>query len=77
MNILVFPVRDLILMMDTVHGRKKHPQTNLYDPDGYWDFFYQYPVTIHILTLTNTNSGINDGKRKMHKYGNHTFHMKI
>lgn len=62
-------------MMDMVHAMRKHPQTNLYDPNGYWDFFSQSPETIHSITMMYTNRGMNDGYRKMHAYGNHTFQM--
>jgi catalase len=74
-NLPVFPVRDAIKMMDMVHAMTKHPQTNLYDANAFWDFFSQSPESIHALTMMFTNRGINDGYRKMHAYGNHTFQM--
>lgn len=74
-NLPVFPVRDAIKMMDMVHAMRKHPQTNIYDANSFWDFFSQSPESIHALTMMFTDRGVNDGYRKMHAYGNHTFQM--
>jgi catalase len=74
-NIPVFPIRDPIKMSDMVHAMKKHAQTNLYDPDAYWDFFSHTPESIHALTLMYSDKGMTDGYRKMHGFANHTFRL--
>jgi catalase len=74
-NIPVFPVRDPIKMSDMVHAMKKHSQTNLYDPDAYWDFFSQSPESVHALSLIYSDKGLTDGYRHMHAFGNHTWRM--
>jgi len=72
-NIPVFPVRDPMKMSDMVHAMRRNPQTNLYDPDAYWDFFSQSPESLHCLMMLHSDKGIPDGYRHMHAYGNHTF----
>jgi len=74
-NIPVFPIRDPIKMSDMTHAMKKHPQTNLYDPDAYWDFFSHTPESIHALTLIYSDKGMTDGYRRMHGFANHTFRL--
>jgi len=74
-NVPIFPIRNPIKMNDLAHVMKKHPQTNLYDADSYWDFFSQTPEALHCLTLMYDDKGMTDGYRKMHGFSNHTFRM--
>lgn len=38
-NTPVFFIRDAFKFPDMVHTHKRHPQSNLKDPDAFWDFF--------------------------------------
>lgn len=74
-NTPVFFVRDPIQFPDFIHTQKRHPQTNLKDPDMFWDFLSLVPESLHQVTILFSDRGIPDGYRFMHGFGSHTFRL--
>ena len=46
-NTPVFFIRDPMLFPEFIHTQKRHPQTNLKDPDMFWDFLSKHPESAH------------------------------
>ena len=72
-NTPVFFLRDPFKFADMVHTHKRHPQTNLKDPEAFWDFHSHSPESIHQLTILFSDRGIPRSYRQMHGFGSHTF----
>ena len=43
-NTLVFFIRDPLKFPDFIHTQKRHPATNLKDPDMFWDFLCPHSI---------------------------------
>jgi catalase len=50
-NTPVFFIRDAIKFPDFIHTQKRNPETNLKDPDAFWDFLSLTPESIHQVTI--------------------------
>jgi catalase len=72
-NTPVFFIRDPFKFPDMVHTHKRNPQSNLKDPDAFWDFFSRSPESTHMVTLLFSDRGIPRSYREMHGFGSHTF----
>lgn len=72
-NTPIFFIRDPMQFPSLVHSQKRNPQTNLKDPDAFWDFFSLRPESIHQVLFLFSDRGIPDGYRFMHGFGSHTF----
>lgn len=72
-NTPVFFIRDAFKFPDMVHTHKRNPQTNLKDPDAFWDFFSRSPESTHMVTVLFSDRGIPKNYRQMHGFGSHTF----
>ncbi len=72
-NTPVFFIRDGIKFPDFIHTQKRNPQTNLKDPDAFWDFLSLTPESIHQVTILFSDRGTPDGFRHMNGYGSHTY----
>jgi catalase len=72
-NTPVFFIRDPFKFPDMVHTHKRNPQTNLKDPDAFWDFFSRSPESTHMVTVLFSDRGIPRSYREMHGFGSHTF----
>lgn len=72
-NTPVFFIRDPSKFPDFIHTQKRNPQTNLKDPDMFWDFLSLVPESLHQVTILFSDRGTPDGYRFMHGYGSHTF----
>jgi catalase len=72
-NTPVFFIRDPFKFPDMVHTHKRNPQTNLKDPEAFWDFFSQSPESTHMVTVLFSDRGIPRSYRHMHGFGSHTF----
>jgi catalase len=72
-NTPVFFIRDPFKFPDMVHTHKRHPQSNLKDPDAFWDFFSRSPESTHMVTVLFSDRGIPKSYRHMHGFGSHTF----
>lgn len=74
-NTPVFFIRDPSKFPDFIHTQKRNPQTNLKDPDAYWDFLSLVPESLHQVTILFSDRGTPDGYRFMNGYGSHTYRL--
>lgn len=72
-NTPVFFIRDAIKFPDFIHTQKKHPGSNLDDPNMFWDFLSLTPESVHQVTILFSDRGTPDGFRHMHGYSSHAF----
>jgi catalase len=72
-NTPVFFIRDPFKFPDMVHTHKRNPESNLKDPDAFWDFFSRSPESTHQVTILFSDRGIPKSYRQMHGFGSHTF----
>jgi catalase len=72
-NTPVFFIRDPIKFPDFIHTQKRNPQSNLKDPDMFWDFLSQTPEAAHQVSILFSDRGTPDGYRHMNGYSSHTF----
>lgn len=58
---------------DVVHVLKRNPQSGVFrDPNMYWDFFSQFPESIHALTMLFSDRGTPYSYRHMSAFYGHT-----
>lgn len=74
-NTPIFFIRDPIKFPDFIHTQKRNPQTNLKDPDMFWDFLSLVPESLHQVTILMSDRGTPDGYRFMDGFGSHTFKL--
>ena len=72
-NTPVFFIRDPLKFPDFIHTQKRHPATNLPDPDMFWDFLSLTPESIHQVTVLFSDRGTPATYRNMNGYSSHTF----
>ena len=72
-NTPVFFIRDTIKFPDFIHTQKRHPRTNLPDPDMFWDFLSLTPESIHQVTVLFSDRGTPYSYRHMNGYSSHTY----
>jgi catalase len=72
-NTPVFFIRDPLKFPDFIHTQKRHPATNLPDPDMFWDFLSLTPESIHQVTILFSDRGTPSSYRHMNGYSSHTF----
>jgi len=72
-NTPVFFIRDPLKFPDFIHTQKRHPATNLPDPDMFWDFLSLTPESIHQVTILFSDRGTPANHRHMNGYSSHTF----
>ncbi len=72
-NTPVFFIRDPLKFPDFIHTQKRHPVTNLKDPDMFWDFLSLTPESIHQVTILFSDRGTPRAYRHMNGYSSHTF----
>lgn len=72
-NTPVFFIRDAIKFPDFIHTQKRNPETNLKDPDAFWDFLSLTPESVHQTTILFSDRGTPRNYRSMNGYGGHTF----
>ncbi|KAL2916117.1 catalase A [Polyrhizophydium stewartii] len=72
-NSPVFFIRDPLKYPDLIHTQRRHPQTNLHDPDAYWDFLSLVPESLHQVAMLYSDRGIPDGYCHMNGYSGHTY----
>jgi catalase len=71
-NTPVFFVRDPYKFQQFIHTQKRHPQTNLRDPNMQWDFWSLNPESLHQVTILFSDRGLPSSYRHMNGYGSHT-----
>ncbi|KAF9904835.1 hypothetical protein BX616_001157 [Lobosporangium transversale] len=74
-NTPVFFIRDPLKFPDFIHTQKRNPQTNLKDPDAYWDFLSLTPESLHQVTILFSNRGTPYSFRHMNGYSSHTLKL--
>lgn len=74
-NTPIFFIRDPSKFPDFIHTQKRSPQTNLKDPDMFWDFLSLVPESNHQATILFSNRGTPDGYRHMHGFSSHTLKL--
>ncbi len=72
-NTPVFFIRDAIKFPDFIHTQKKHPGSNLDDPNAFWDFLSLTPESVHQVTILFSDRGTPATYRNMHGFTSHTF----
>jgi len=72
-NTPVFFIRDPSKFPDFIHTQKRNPQTNLKDPDMFWDFLSLTPESVHQVTILFSDRGTPRSYRHMHGFSSHTF----
>ncbi|MFH1626406.1 MAG: catalase [Pseudomonadota bacterium] len=72
-NTPVFFIRDPLKFADFIHTQKRHPATNLKDPDMFWDFLSLTPESIHQVTILFSDRGTPGTYRHMNGYSSHTY----
>jgi catalase len=72
-NTPIFFIRDPQKFPDFIHTQKRNPQTNLKDPNMFWDFLSLTPESVHQVSFLFSDRGTPDGYRHMHGFGSHTF----
>ncbi len=72
-NTPVFFIRDPYKFANFIHTQKRHPQTNLRDPNMQWDFWSLNPESLHQITILFSDRGLPASYRHMNGYGSHTF----
>jgi catalase len=72
-NLPVFFIRDGIKFPDMVHSLKPAPDTNIQDPDRYWDFMTLSPESTHMLTWVFSDYGTPANYREMEGNSVHAF----
>jgi len=74
-NTPVFFIRDPYKFPDFIHTQKRHPRTNLRDPNAMWDFWSLSPESLHQITTLMSDRGLPRDVRHMNGYGSHTYSM--
>jgi len=72
-NTPVFFIRDPLKFPDFIHTQKRHPASNLKDPNMFWDFLSLTPESIHQVTILFSDRGTPATYRHMNGYSSHTF----
>ena len=72
-NTPVFFIRDPLKFSDFIHTQKRHPATNLPNPDMVWDFLSLTPESIHQVTILFSDRGTPATYRHMNGFSSHTF----
>ncbi|KAG0206513.1 hypothetical protein BGX28_002043 [Mortierella sp. GBA30] len=74
-NTPVFFIRDPVKFPDFIHTQKRNPQTNLKDPDAFWDFLSLSHETLHQVTILFSNRGTPQDYRHMDGFSSHTLKL--
>jgi catalase len=72
-NLPIFFIRDAIKFPDMVHSLKPAPDTNIQDPNRYFDFFSLVPESTHMLTRVYSDLGTPKSYRTMDGNGVHAY----
>ena len=72
-NAPIFFIRDGIKFPDMIHSLKPDPESNIQDPNRFFDFFSHIPESTHMLTYIYSPLGIPASYREMNGSGVHAF----
>ncbi|CAF1472410.1 unnamed protein product [Adineta steineri] len=71
----VFYIRNPILFPALAAAQKRNTQTNMKDPNIFWNFISNNPETVHQVVMVNSDRGVPESFRFINGYGSHTFKM--
>ncbi|XP_034824737.2 catalase-like [Maniola hyperantus] len=63
-------------ILPVIHTARRNPQTNVLDPDMFWDLLTLIPEIIHITLLVFAGRGLPASYRYMPGYGIHTYQVE-
>lgn len=69
----VFFIRDSIKFPDVIHSLKPSPDTNLKDPQRFWDFISLTPESTHMITWLYSDRGTIKDYAKVDGFGVNTY----
>ncbi len=69
----VFFIRDAIKFPDVIHSLKPSPDSNLKDPERFWDFISLTPEATHMITWLYSDRGTIKDYRKIEGFGVNTY----
>ncbi|MBL3657553.1 catalase [Fulvivirga sp. 2943] len=72
-NLPVFFIWDAIKFPDVIHSLKPSPETNVQDPNRYWDFISKTPEATHMVVRLWSDFGIPQGYQYMNGSSVHGF----
>ncbi|WP_163655295.1 catalase [Listeria sp. PSOL-1] len=72
-NLPVFFIRDAIKFPDVIHSLKPAPNTNIQDPNRYWDFFSCSPESTTMITYLFSDEGTPASYREVRGSSVHAF----
>ena len=72
-NLPVFFIRDAIQFPDVIHSLKPSPDTNLRDPERFWDFISLTPESTHMIAWLYSDRGTIKNYAKMDGFGVNTY----
>ncbi|MGU7843768.1 catalase [Burkholderia sp. AW33-5] len=72
-NLPVFFIRDAIKFPDMVHSLKPAPDTNIQDPNRFFDFFSHQPESTHMLTRVYSDYGTPASYREIDGHSVHAY----
>jgi len=72
-NTPVFFIRDPAKFPNFIHTQKRNPQTNLKDPDMFWDYLSSNGESLFQVMRLFSDLGTPYGMRFMHGYSGHTY----
>lgn len=74
-NLPVFFIRDAIKFPDMVHSLKPAPNSNMQDPNRFFDFFSHQPEATHMLTRVYSDYGTPASYREMDGNSVHAYKL--
>lgn len=72
-NTPIFFIRDAIKFPDFIHTQKRDPESNLKNPDMFWDFLSLTPESLHQVMRLFSNLGTPKGFRHMDGHSSHAY----
>lgn len=72
-NTPIFFIRDPTKFPHFIHTQKRNPQTNLKDPNMFWDYLTANPESLHQVMYLFSNRGTPASLRTMNGYSGHTY----
>ncbi|MFA8451232.1 MAG: catalase [Bacteroidales bacterium] len=70
-NTPVFFIRDPAKFPDFIHSQKKDPKSNIPNPAKIYEFWANYPASMHQITILMSDRGIPQSYRNMNGYSSH------
>jgi len=72
-NTPVFFIRDPMKFLDLIHAQRRRPDSNLPDPETFWDFMSRSPETLNQIMILFSPFGTPASYRRMYGFSAHAF----